>query len=223
VHGPLQRLPELQAFEWIPRVSHVQRAHYEAAARRDGQPDFVLTELTAAGSVEPAGERAVYHPVFFAEPAHNNKLALGLDVGSRPVRRQALQRALDTKAPAASAPVRSAQEHAAHELGMLVFAPVMQQAEEAPRGFALAVLRMSDFVRPAFAQLTRDGFAVRVWIASSPTKLVRAGRDWIKRVRSPRRVGARGPRSGALVRSDAALLAATPFACRSCKPGYASG
>lgn len=35
VRGPLERLPELQAFEWIPRASEAERAAFERAARRN--------------------------------------------------------------------------------------------------------------------------------------------------------------------------------------------
>ncbi|HTU58959.1 MAG TPA: CHASE domain-containing protein, partial [Polyangiales bacterium] len=169
VRGPLERLPELQAFEWIPRVTGAERAAYEATA------GFRFTELDADGRVAVAEPRALYHPVYFAEPAHENRLALGFDVGSQPERRQALQRALTTGAPAASAPVRLAQEHAAREHGMLVFTPVLDRdtdGDAPPRGFAVAVLRIRDFMQPALAELVHDGFDVRVYDRERPKQVL---------------------------------------------------
>jgi signal transduction histidine kinase/DNA-binding response OmpR family regulator len=174
VRGPLARLPELQAFEWIPRVARAERDAYEAAARRDGLHNFGFTELAAAGGVTAAQERATYHPVFFVEPAHSNLAALGFDVGSDPERRLALQRAMDAGAPVATAPVRLAQEREVREFGMLVFAPVADGVgrHAVPRGFAVAVLRIRDFVRPALQQLEHDGFAVRVFDRERPGQVL---------------------------------------------------
>lgn len=172
VRGPLERLPELQALEWIPHVAASERDDYEAAARRDGLDGFRVTELRE-GVVAPARARESYHPVFFVEPADNNLPAIGFDVSSDPERRHALQRALHTRAPAATAPLRLAQERAPHELGMLVFAPVFAR-DHTPRGFAVAVLRIQDFMRPALAQLVSDGFAVRVYDRERPEQVLLA-------------------------------------------------
>ncbi|MHC4067884.1 MAG: MASE1 domain-containing protein, partial [Planctomycetota bacterium] len=60
VRRSFSRHPGIQALEWIPRVPDVERASYEAAARRDGYPDFYFTELNAQGQIVPAGSRDEY-------------------------------------------------------------------------------------------------------------------------------------------------------------------
>ena len=42
--GTLGEQQAVQALEWVPRMSQVQRATFEAAARKDGFPDFSFTE-----------------------------------------------------------------------------------------------------------------------------------------------------------------------------------
>ncbi|HEX5660649.1 MAG TPA: CHASE domain-containing protein [Polyangiales bacterium] len=146
VRGALARLPELQALEWVPAVSDTERADYEARARRDGLDSFALTQLVDR-KVAPAVPRPLYLPVYYAEPRGSNSQALGLDLLSDPVRRAALEHAQETHAPAASAPVRLAQEQQRDAYGFLVFLPVYGAA--GLHGFALAVFRATDLFAPA--------------------------------------------------------------------------
>jgi signal transduction histidine kinase/CheY-like chemotaxis protein len=158
VRGALARLPELQALEWVPAVSDTERADFEARARRDGLRDFTVTELVDAhGSgvreqadhrqIAPATTRPLYLPVYYAEPRDLNAQALGLDLSSDPVRRAALSRAREAQGPAASAPVRLAQERQRDAYGFLVFLPV--HGANGLRGFALAVFRAASLFAPA--------------------------------------------------------------------------
>lgn len=87
---------DIQAIEWIPRVPARERAAYEAAARRDGLPNFQITELNSQGDLIPAAQRDEYFPVYFVEPLAGNEAAMGFDLGSDPARLSALKRARDT-------------------------------------------------------------------------------------------------------------------------------
>jgi len=44
----------IQALEWIPRVRHVEREAYAAAAREDGLRDFQITQREAQGAMVKA-------------------------------------------------------------------------------------------------------------------------------------------------------------------------
>ena len=163
----IARLPEIQALEWIPRVPVEQRAQFEAAAVRDGYADYQFKELAPGGELRTAGARPEYFPVFYAEPPARNLPALGLDLGAHPLRRSALDRAERSGLPAATSPVRLAQETRAGELAVLVFSPVRGEGRVL-RGFGLVALRISDFVRPAFASTGREGLGVTIVDAAEP-------------------------------------------------------
>ncbi len=51
----LEHYPGIQALEWIPRVSAVERAAYEKAARKDGFPGCQFKEVSGDGEMVAAG------------------------------------------------------------------------------------------------------------------------------------------------------------------------
>ncbi|HEY1121625.1 MAG TPA: CHASE domain-containing protein, partial [Haloferula sp.] len=110
VEPTLSRQPELQALAWDPRVKTADRPTWEAKARAEGFLDFTFTQESSEGHFSPAGPRDEYFPVFYLESLARNAPALGFDVGSEPVRRAALEQARDSGQPAATAPIRLAQE-----------------------------------------------------------------------------------------------------------------
>ena len=93
----LARTPDIQALSWTPRVPGARRAAYEQAARRDGLPDFQITEMNVQGQLVKAAPRAEYFPVYFIEPYKGNEPALGFDLASEPKRLQALHMMRDTR------------------------------------------------------------------------------------------------------------------------------
>jgi signal transduction histidine kinase/DNA-binding NarL/FixJ family response regulator len=170
VHGALERLPELQALEWVPAVADHERAEYEARARADGLSDFSLTELDAHRKLRPARGRPEYFPVFYVEPQRPNAAALGLDLSADPARKSALDRARTSGRASATAPIQLAQETRHGQFGFLVFLPVYAAAAPTRleprgergslRGLVLAVFRVRDLMRPALSPesaLTRHG------------------------------------------------------------------
>lgn len=144
----------IQALEWIPRVPKNLRVKYESVARAEGFPSFQFTERLPNGRMERAGERGEYFPVFFVEPFKGNEKALGYDLASDSVRREALQRAAATGQMVATSRVILVQE-TADQYGALVFYPVYQASIEPQStarrkavliGFALGVFRIQDIV-----------------------------------------------------------------------------
>lgn len=126
----LDRYPALQALQYAPRVSHAERAQFEASVRADtslspqGYPEF---------RIHPPGQRDEYFPVLYNEPMQGNEAALGHDQAAEATRRAALERARDTRRPALSAPL------------------MLQQKVEPTRGF---VIRSALFAEPS---ATQDG------------------------------------------------------------------
>jgi len=168
VRAALTRQPELQALSWDPRVSRRERPAWEARARADGFPNFHFKEKEAQNMILPASSRNEYYPVFFLETLEKNELALGFDVYSEKLRRQALENARDSGRATATAPLRLAQEQAS-QLGFLVFQPVyrgdhgtLEQRRANLAGFAVAVFRICDLVEPSLRELSDRGLAVTV-------------------------------------------------------------
>ena len=166
----LQRQPELQALEWIPRVPTAARHHYEQIAASDGLEGFRITELDADGRIVPAGPRAEYFPVFYVEPLRGNAPALGLDLAHHPRRRAALDAALATGQPVATAPVQLAQGTPLSP-GFLIFAPVNNPQGEL-LGFSLAVFRVDRLIAPSLAALADRGLHVTVHDEAAPDDLL---------------------------------------------------
>ncbi|MGQ0618334.1 MAG: CHASE domain-containing protein [Panacagrimonas sp.] len=161
----LARYPELQAIEWIPAVPAGARAAAEAAMRLRDPSSRGFTEMDASGALVPAGPRAEYFPVFLVEPYAGNETAYGLDLGAEPQRREALERARRRGLPAATAPLRLAQE-TGRQSGILVFHPVFAHSGDergALAGFALLVFRSGRLIAPAFGELLKAGGRVEVY------------------------------------------------------------
>lgn len=168
VTAALARQPELQALAWDPRVVAAERAVWEARGREEGFPAFHFTEEKAEGVLQAAGERAEYFPVFYLETLQRNAAALGFDVGSERRRREALEEARDEGRPAATAPIRLAQEPGLQR-GFLVFEPVyagtpktVVERRTGLLGFAVAVFRIGDLVEKSLGAAARNGIAVEI-------------------------------------------------------------
>jgi two-component system NtrC family sensor kinase len=149
----------IQALEWIPRVPRRSRQAYEENARHDGFPSFEFTERPSPAQLVRAGEREEYFPVFYVAPIKGNEKALGFDLASDPVRREALKSSADSGRMVATSRIKLVQE-TSDQYGFLVFRPVYRGGIEPPTsegrrealtGFALAVFRVADIVEKAGA------------------------------------------------------------------------
>ncbi|MBF0553994.1 MAG: response regulator [Nitrospirae bacterium] len=87
-----------QALEWVPRIISSYRDEFENSARKEGFPDFHITELSKKGHLVRAGERQEYFPVHYIQPYEGNETYLGYDIASNPKRRVALELARDSGA-----------------------------------------------------------------------------------------------------------------------------
>ena len=80
--------------------------------------------------LRPAGQRPTYGPVMYLEPhTPENLRAIGFDLYSEPVRREAMERALDTGEPSLSGPVQLLLEPGAANRGLVLFVPVFREGK----------------------------------------------------------------------------------------------
>ena len=172
----LGHYPGIQALEWVPRIVASRREAYENATKREGFPDFQITERTAQGKMVRAGERREYFPVMYVEPGKGNERALGFDLASDAARGEALSRARDTGNQVATTRLTLVQE-VQGRFGSIVFAPIYKKGvptdtvnsrRSALEGFALGVFRIGDIVEAALAELKLAGIDVTVSDVSAP-------------------------------------------------------
>jgi signal transduction histidine kinase/ActR/RegA family two-component response regulator/sensor domain CHASE-containing protein len=166
----------IQALEWIPRVTLAQRPVYEQAARLDGYEQFSITQRKTQGQMVGAEEREEYYPVYYVEPYQGNEIALGFDLASSPIRKQALESSRDSGQMTASARITLVQERGT-QCGFLIYLPVYlkdssgvgrQDRRSHLKGFMLGVFRIGDLVEKAVSYLDPQGVDILIDDMSAP-------------------------------------------------------
>jgi PAS domain S-box-containing protein len=175
VSGELSHRPSIQALSWNPRVDRIQRAALEAG--RSGPAGFRITERDAQGVLLAAAPRDEHVPVLYIEPLEGNQKALGFDVASEPVRREALMRARDTGDVAASERLQLVVGSQEEPSAVLLFSPVyasgtvpatVEQRRNDLRGYATAALRLRRLIATAVQGVNIDGLTFSLVDLGSP-------------------------------------------------------
>lgn len=141
--------PGIQGIGYSPRVEPGATAPFEAAARREVDPQF---------RVFPPGEREWTFSILYLEPLDaRNMAALGYDMYSEPVRADAMARARDTGAAALTGRVILKQEiDEAKAAGFLLYVPyygpgssprTVEERRRRLQAFVYAPFRAPDFFR----------------------------------------------------------------------------
>ena len=164
----LEKNPGVSGLSWVVHVPGAQRADFRDAMRQE-LPAFTLTEVGEDGVLVPAGLRGDYFPVVYIEPqTAENQLALGYDLASNPVRRQALERAASTGRVSATARIRLVQE-SKQQFSVLIVHPVygaQSRALEARLdqavGFVTEVVRVRDLVERSLERLEPGGINLSI-------------------------------------------------------------
>lgn len=174
--GPtLERIPAIQALSWNPLVSLEQLTTFEEYTRRQGLPDFQVTESDPAGRLVRAARRPTYFVVSFIEPYSGNEAALGFDVYSNPARRTAMDVARDSGEPVATPRIKLVQEQGS-QAGVLVFLPLYTSGDIPPDiaarrasllGYAVGVFRLGDVLTAALDGLSAPNIEARLTDASA--------------------------------------------------------
>ena len=120
--------PGVRGFGFIERVSRAALASFVAAERADGAPQFAVRPLTQPPA-QP--EQPDLFVIKFIEPAARNPGALGLDIGSESVRREAALQAQLTGEPTLTGTVTLVQDER-RSPGVLLYVPVFRQGPGTP-------------------------------------------------------------------------------------------
>ena len=143
--------PGIQAIGFSKRFTEAEKNELVQRMRQTVSEDF---------NVQPDGPRGDYTAIIYIFPLGNrNEKALGFDMFSDPVRRQAMEQARDTGLPAASGRVRLVQEpdNDEEQPGFLIYAPVyrngaaltsVEERRQALVGYVYSPYRIDDFLGP---------------------------------------------------------------------------
>lgn len=187
---------------WAPAVPAAQVGAFEAAMRRmTGRPDFAVFP-------RPRGLQQVV-PVTYLDPeSGKNRLAIGYDMFSDAVRREAMNRAVQGGRPAASGKLHLVQDSADRaSAGFIIYMPVFDggAGRRSLKGFVYLPFQADDFVKPAFRLADARSLSIELFDrtvddvhrlagpaadlddADQVSRRINiAGRDWVLRLGDPR-------------------------------------
>jgi signal transduction histidine kinase/CheY-like chemotaxis protein len=140
------------------------------AAMRNEIPDF---------RVWPEGQRDEYEPVIYLEPQDSrNRIAIGYDMFSEPVRRSAMERARDTGLPASTDRITLIYEiEPGKQAGFIIYVSRYRRGmptetvgdrRAALEGFVYASFRADDLLHGIFGGEKRPGVSYQVFAGPEP-------------------------------------------------------
>jgi PAS domain S-box-containing protein len=94
--------PGIRGFGYIERVQRPDMARFEAAEKHDQSPFF---------RIKTHGNANELYVIKYLEPLAGNEAAIGLDLGAEAVRREAVERAIDTGEPSLSGVISLVQDN----------------------------------------------------------------------------------------------------------------
>ncbi|QFY43770.1 diguanylate cyclase [Candidatus Methylospira mobilis] len=183
--GILQRNPEIQMLEWIPRITREQRGRFEQSVRAEGYKDFSIKDQAPGDALVPAADRKEYFPVLFMEPMTVNPQALGFDMASEPIRRQTLETAQASGKPVVSQRIDTLPGEPDLHYRVLMVTPVYDDLPHTSQknliGFTVASVRLDRLVETALTEFDWRGLHLTISDSSAPPEtadLFREDRNW---------------------------------------------
>ncbi|MES2583675.1 MAG: CHASE domain-containing protein [Pseudomonadota bacterium] len=153
--------PGIRAIGFVARVPRERLSAFVAAERADFAPNF---------EVHTQGSAADLFVVKFIEPMANNQAAFGLDLGQEPVRREAVERAMNTGQPALTGKLVLVQDRM-QTPGLIYFLPVyrhgadpvtVQQHQAALIGLLHAPMAVGELLK-GVASIADNSIRVELW------------------------------------------------------------
>ena len=145
---------------WAPAIGADEIANFEERLARGRLSRMsvrpTLTEMP----------RSVLVPILYLQPdTLRNRRALGYDMYSEPVRRAAMDEAVQTGRPTASGPIVLVQEGGGEDAGFLIYMPVFTGAQDGRelRGFIYSPFNAGQFLESAADLVSYDGVSARLY------------------------------------------------------------
>ena len=161
--------PALQGMGFSQIISAANLARHVAQVRAEGFPEY---------RVRPEGQRPLYATTLYLEPLDTlNQRALGYDMYTEPVRREAMERARDSGKAAVSGTVTLAQSSSlAPQKGFVIYLPVyrrdmptdtIEQRRAALYGFVFGPIRVPELMGNMF-DAHMSGISVELYDSRAP-------------------------------------------------------
>lgn len=170
----LQDNPDISALSFNDGVPLERRADYERRmSRLSPLGSYRITERNRQQRLVPAARRPEYVAVRYIVPLDENRPAVGFDIYSEPVRRDAIERARRTNAMAVTSPIHLVQDRE-KRVGLLELLPVEATTEtsgarkERLIGFAAAVVRVDEMIDIATRGKIPSGLVFQVTDTDAP-------------------------------------------------------
>ena len=148
----------IQAIEWIPRVSRVDRVRFEEGARKEGFEDFYIKEFDGTAKFCKAKQREYYYPIYFLEPFGTNEKVFGVDIGTYSFTKRNLEPIIEKNGLAISSGLKLIQDST--EYGFVVYLPVYALDKPATSnnfiGFIAGVYKTSKLIEFSLDRFSKD-------------------------------------------------------------------
>ena len=165
-----QRMQGIQALQWVVPVPAAERASFEQSLRDAGIAGFRITERADSGDMVPAGDRAMYYPVYPLLPLDEGEASIGFDIASTPGRKAAVDAALASGEPTASGRIPLLQQNGSDSAGFFVLSPLFAGAgtsastggDDRLLGLVLGVFDLASIVDAVQAQFSREALVLEI-------------------------------------------------------------
>ncbi len=173
----LQDNPDIFALSYNDLINADERADFERKmSRMSPFGPFQITERDNNRRLIRASERPEYVAVRYIVPFAGNEPAVGYDINSEPIRRDAIRRARASKNMAVTSPIRLVQEQK-DRIGILELVPVESLSAENAKdrsshtiGFAVSVVKIDEMINIATRGKVPAGLVFRLTDAHADEK-----------------------------------------------------
>ncbi len=164
----LQDNKDIFALSFNPIILESSRSVFEQSMAKSSMASFRITERNGLQQLVPAPERPIYVPVGFIAPLEGNLPAIGFNIHSEPIRRDAIERAFISKGPTVTAPIQLVQDEQ-KRIGVLALTPAYRKGDASVGdgvgqliGFAVGVFKIDEMVQIAIRDLAPTGIIFRI-------------------------------------------------------------
>jgi signal transduction histidine kinase/CHASE1-domain containing sensor protein len=161
---------DIFALSFNPFVQQSQRELFEQNMRKKtGLEEFEIKERDNQSRLIKVQDRPYYLSVAFIAPMQGNKAAIGYDINSEPVRHEAIQRAINSRKPSITSPIKLVQENQ-QRVGVLLLHPAYLKTAKGNQfasnnsflGFAVGVIKVDEMVDIAVGSAMSPGLIFQV-------------------------------------------------------------
>ncbi len=167
----------IKAISWVPKIKNIDRSRFETEVGKENLiPDFKITETSSNKGLTVANQRSYYFAVKYIEPLSGNVNALGYDIYSNDIRKQAIDIAIQTQKMAITSRIKLVQDSMGY--GFLVIIPVVERRHalagknsiENISGLISTVFNVNQLIYNALQQSSNSGIQLIIYDISDKNK-----------------------------------------------------